>query len=279
MKEIKKEEFVSAVKNLLIQSHYFLPEDVLQSLKDAIKQEKDHLAKDVLLKILSNAELSSITGLSLCQDTGFPQFFINIGKGAYFDFIIEEEVINIVKIVYEEEKLRKSCVNDPLKREINTHCCTTYIEHNYIEDEKCEISVLIRGGGSENTTNSTLFLPTTDISQLYNNIKDTILKMLPYTCPPVVIGIGIGGSVEQSMILAKKSLLREIGNRNPDKFYSELEIKIKEAINQSKIGPLGLGGSFSVFDVFIEKAPTHIATLPVSVTLQCHSYRKGKVVI
>lgn len=279
MREIKKEEFIVAIKNLLIQCHYFLPEDLLQFIKDAIREEKDQVSKDVLLKILDNAEFSSVSCLPLCQDTGFPQFFVNIGRRIYFDFNLEETIMSTVSQLYEEEKLRKSCVSDPLRRNKNVHWSTIYIEHNYIEEEKCEISILIRGGGSENMTNTTLFLPTTDISQIYNNLVNTVLKMLPYTCPPVIVGIGIGGSVEQSMILAKKSLLREIGTRNLDTFYADIEIKLKDTLNQSNIGPLGLGGSFSVFDVFVETAPTHIATLPISITLQCHSYRKGKVVI
>lgn len=279
MREINKEEFVSIVTDLIIQTHYFLPDDVLQSLRNAIIEEDNKVAKDVLLKILENTEIASITRLPLCQDTGIPQFFINIGRNVCFNFNIEHTIKEIVEEIYEQEKLRKSCVDDPLTRNQNIHCCTVYIEHKFEQEQKFEISLLIRGGGSENTTDTRLFLPTSNIQEIFEYIVKAVLKMLPYTCPPVVVGIGIGGSVEYSMFLAKKALLRSIGERHPNKFYSDLEINIRNYLNQSNIGPLGLGGKFSVFDVFIEEAPTHIATLPVSITLQCHSFRRRRIIV
>jgi len=278
MRKIAKEEFVKAVKNLIIQTHYFLPEDVLESIKNYIPIEENEIAKDVLYKILENARIASLTGLPLCQDTGIPQFFLKVGKNAYFDFDLSSTLNEVVQKVYEEENLRKSCVVDPIRRKPQEHCFTLHIEHTN-EEEKCRIYLLIRGGGSENTSTTTTFLPTTDFSEIVYWIIDVVVKMLPYTCPPAVVGIGIGGSVEQSMLLAKKSFLRKINERNRDYFYSELEKQIKEKINGSAIGPLGLGGKISVLDVFIETAPTHIATLPVSVILQCHSYRRSSVVI
>ncbi len=278
MRRITKEEFVKAVKNLLIQTHYFLPEDVLESIKNSICEEKSEIAKDVLYKILENAHIASITGLPLCQDTGIPQFFLKVGKNLCFNFDLYTALDEVVQEVYEEENLRKSCVEDPLRRNRQRHCFTLYIEHTD-EEEKCKIYILIRGGGSENTFATTTFLPTTDFSEIIYWIIGVVVKMLPYTCPPAVVGIGIGGSAEQSIILAKKSFLRKINERNKDYFYSELEKQIKERINNSAIGPLGLGGQTSILDVFIETSPTHIATLPVSVVLQCHSYRRGVIVI
>lgn len=278
MRNIFKEEFVSSIKNLLFQTHYFLPEDVLQEIKNCVILETNDLSKDVLYKILENAKIASVTKLPLCQDTGIPQFFLKIGKNVYFDFNPEEVIKEVSIQVYEEEKLRRSCVLDPVARKPLLHCITSYIEY-YDEEEKCEIAVLIRGGGSENTSYTTTFLPTMDLTQIVEKIIEVILQMLPYTCPPAVVGIGIGGSVEQSMILAKKSLLRKIGQRNKNTVYSEVEKQIKKQINFSNIGPLGLGGKTSILDVFIETAPTHIATLPVSITLQCHSYRRGIIII
>ncbi len=278
MRVIERDEFVNKIKSLLIQIQYCLPEDFLYAIKEAIKTEKNDLAKDVLFKILENANYSSATKLPLCQDTGFPIIFIKIGKNISFSFDLISEINKIVQEVYEEEKLRKSCVVDPLKRAPLTHCC--FVSTEYIEDnERCIVETLIRGGGSENTSFSTMFLPTTEFDKIINYIIDTTIESLPFTCPPVILGIGIGGSVEQSMLLAKKALFRKINVRNKNSFYAEVEKYIKDKINMSNIGPLGLGGKTSVLDVFIETAPTHIATLPVSFVLQCHSLRRGSVVI
>ncbi|MFN3550559.1 MAG: fumarate hydratase [Endomicrobiia bacterium] len=278
MRKIFKEEFIASIKNLISQTNYFLPEDVLQEIKNCILQETNEIAKDVLYKILENAGISSSTKLPLCQDTGIPQFFLKIGKNICFDFNPEEVLKEITIQVYEKEKFRKSCVFDPIFRKPVSHCAAVYTEF-YDEEEKCEVSLLIRGGGSENTFYTTTFLPTTDMTKIVEKIIEVVLKMLPYTCPPAVVGVGIGGSVEQSLIIAKKSLLRKIGERNKNTIYAEIEKQIKKQINLSQIGPLGLGGETSLLDVFIETAPTHIATLPVSIILQCHSYRRGSVII
>ncbi len=277
MRIIEKDEFVNRIRSLLIQIHYSLPEDFLYVIKEAIKNEENDIAKDVLLKILENASYSSATKLPLCQDTGFPIIFIKIGKNICFNFDLLSVINEVVHEVYEKEKLRKSCVLEPIKRVTLSHHSFVYIEH--IEEEKCIVDILIRGGGSENTTFFNMFLPTEDFDKVLNYIIDTTIKILPFSCPPAILGIGIGGSAEQSMMLAKKALLRKINSRNKDNFYSEVEKYIKDRINMSGIGPLGLGGKTTLFDVFIETAPTHIANLPVSGTLQCHSLRRGSIVL
>ncbi|MEN3013395.1 MAG: fumarate hydratase [Endomicrobiia bacterium] len=278
MRIIEKDEFYFNVKNLLIQTHYFLPEDLILAIKEAIKIEEG-LARDALLKILENAETSSLTKLPLCQDTGIPQFFLNVGKGICFDFNLKEILEKITLEVYEEEKLRKSCVEDPLFRKQNFNFPTIFVEYDSGKEEKCEVSVLIRGGGSENMTSFSLFLPSANFQEVVKYIINEVKNLLKFTCPPVVVGVGIGGTVETSMYAAKKSLLRKIGERNKNEFYSETEVFLKQQLNLSNIGPLGLGGKTTVLDVFIEILPTHIATLPVSVTLQCHSYRRRSIEI
>lgn len=280
MRTIDKEQFVSAIKTLLIQSNYYLPEDFLEAIRQAIQVEKSTLARDVLLKILENAEIASITKLPLCQDTGIPQFFIEISKNLCFNFNIEKTIQQVISEIYDTEYLRRSCVADPLIRQPNIHWGSVYISYTNNEDvNKCKISVLLRGGGSENTIITKTFLPTTELQEIVNFTVEKTIQLLPYTCPPAVVGIGIGGTVEQSLMIAKKSLLRNIGERNKHTFYAELEKQIKQLINQSGIGPLGLGGVTSVIDVFIEVLPTHIAILPVSIVLQCHSYRKHTVFV
>lgn len=279
MKKITKDEFVSVIKGLILQANYFLPEDFLKSIKTAIENETDELAKDVLIKILNNAEVASKTKLPLCQDTGIPEFFIQIGKDVCFDFNPTRVIQETVEQVYNEEKFRCSCVLDPVRRIGSVHYSNVYIEYTDEIDSKCKVSVLIRGGGSENTSVVTSLLPTTDVQEIVSYITTTVTKLLPYTCPPAVVGIGIGGTIEESVILAKKSLLRKMSTRNKNYFYAELENQIKLQLNNSGIGPLGLGGKTSVIDVFIETSPTHIATLPVSIVLQCHSYRRHTVVL
>ncbi len=277
MKIISKEKFCNKLKNLLIELQYFLPEDVLKSIKNAWLKERNSLAKEVLQKILENAKISSVLKLPLCQDTGIPQIFLEIGEQYFFDFDIREAIRETVNEVYNTEKLRLSCVEDPLLRNKNLHCYTLYTE--FVKSDETKISVIIRGGGSENMSTNTNFLPNTDIEEIKNFITDTVIKMLPYTCPPVVVGIGIGGTFEYSSYLAKKSLLRKIGERNKNFFYAKLEKELYEKINSSGIGVLGLGGDTSVLDVFILSNETHIASLPISIVLQCHSFRRGSVII
>ncbi|MCS7231483.1 MAG: fumarate hydratase [Elusimicrobiota bacterium] len=276
MRIIEKEEFKRNVKNLLIQTHYFLPEDVILAIKEAIKIEEG-LAKDALLKILKNAEISSCLKLPLCQDTGIPQFFLNIGKNVYFDFNLKEVLNEIVTETYNQEKFRKSSVEDPLFRRNNFNFFTFFVDYKEENENECEVSILIRGGGSENMSRLNLFLPTTEFQEIIKYIINEVKNMLMFTCPPVVVSIGLGGSIDTNICMTKKALLRKIGERNKKEFYAETEIFLKQQINLSNIGPLGLGGKTTVLDVFIETLPTHIATLPVSINLQCHSYRRGSI--
>lgn len=277
MRTISLDLFSNTLKNLLTEIQYFLPEDVLESIKQAYIDETDVVSRDVLNNILQNAKVSAATKLPLCQDTGIPQIFLEVGTSVCFDFNLEETVKNVVNNVYDEEKLRKSCVSDPLVRNSNVHGYSLYNE--FVEGEMLKISVLIRGGGSENMSCLTTMLPGTSADEIKNFVVENVTKMLPYTCPPVIVGVGLGGTVDQSMILAKKSLFRDIRKRNKIKFYAILEEMIKNNINMTKIGALGLGGKVSVLDVFIEMLPTHIATLPVSIVLQCHSVRRASRII
>ncbi|MFQ3676068.1 MAG: fumarate hydratase [Endomicrobiia bacterium] len=277
IRTISLELFSNTLKSLLIETQYFLPQDVLESIQEFYVNETDTISRDVLNNILQNAKISSVTKLPLCQDTGIPQIFLEIGLQVCFDFDVNKTVAETVKNVYNDEKLRKSCVSDPLVRNTNVHCYSLYSET--VDGDKLKISVLIRGGGSENMTTLTTLLPGTTADEIKNFVVDNVIKMLPYTCPPVIVGVGIGGTVDQSMILAKKSLFRDIGKRNKIKFYATMEEMIKQNVNINGCGALGLGGRTSVLDVFVETSPTHIATLPVSIVLQCHSIRRASKVI
>ncbi|MCX8029899.1 MAG: fumarate hydratase, partial [Brevinematales bacterium] len=198
MRIIEKEEFKRNVKNLLIQTHYFLPEDVILAIKEAIKIEEG-LAKDALIKILKNAEIASHLKLPLCQDTGIPQFFLNIGKNVYFDFNLKEVLNETVTEVYEQEKFRKSSVEDPLFRKNNFNFPTIFIEYEKEDENECEVSILIRGGGSENMSRLNLFLPTTEFQEIIKYIIGETKNMLKFTCPPVVVSLGIGGTIDTTI--------------------------------------------------------------------------------
>jgi fumarate hydratase subunit alpha len=277
MRQISCELFSSTLKSLLVETQYFLSEDVLENLKELYVKETNPVSRDVLNNILQNAKISSATKLPLCQDTGIPQIFLEIGTQVQLDFDLLQTVENVVTTVYNNEKLRKSCVADPLVRNTNVYGYSLYSE--IVDGENLKISVLIRGGGSENMSILNTLLPSTSEEKIRDFIVENVIRMLPYTCPPVIVGVGIGGTVDQSMVLAKKSLFRKIGSRNKIKFYAILEEIVKNNINLSKIGALGLGGNVSVLDVFIEVLPTHIATLPISIVLQCHSVRRATKVI
>ncbi len=277
MRQISCELFSNTLKSLLFETQYFIPEDVLENIKECYINESDSISRDVLNNILQNAKLSAATKLPLCQDTGIPQIFLELGSYVYLNFNLEKTVKNVVNIVYNEEKLRSSCVSDPLIRKNNLHCYSLHVD--IVDNESLKVSVLIRGGGSENMSKTEMLLPGTTADEIKNFIVDNVINMLPYTCAPVIVGVGIGGTFEQSSLLAKKALLRNIGQRNQEKFYSMLEDMIKQNVNLKGCGALGLGGRVSVLDVFIETKPTHIATLPVSIVLQCHSVRKASKVI
>jgi fumarate hydratase subunit alpha len=274
MREIPYEKVVEAVKEMCILSNSVLGEDVYKALEEAFKREESPVGKEVLKQIIENDRIAKEEMLPICQDTGTAVVFVELGeevriKGGY----LKEAIYEGVRRGYDEGYLRKSMVVDPLRRK-NTGDNTPPIIHiELFPDDRLKITVAPKGGGSENMSVARLFPPAVGREGIKRFVVETVERAGGNPCPPVIVGVGIGGNFEYSAYLAKKAILRPIGSRNPDPYYGELEEEILEEINKLGIGPMGVGGNITAFDVHIEAYPCHIASLPVAVNIQCHAAR------
>lgn len=279
MRKISSAEITDKVKALIADTSFNLPEDVLLSLKDA-KAKETGIAKDVIEDILKNSEIAAKEQIPLCQDTGTANFFIKLGKDVEITGSTIYDAINTaVSQSYTENYLRKSIVSDPLVRKNTKDNTPANIYLDIVSGDKIEITFLPKGGGSENASLLKMLEPSSD----WHGVKETVLEAIKLkgsnACPPLVIGVGIGGDFASVGKIAKKSLLREIGSKNESSFYEQKEKELLDEINKLNIGPMGMGGKTTALAVFIETAPTHIASLPVAINIQCHSCRRKKIVI
>lgn len=273
---IDTEELIPVIAKLCMDACYHLNENVIQALKDAYEKEESPYGKDTLKLLLDNAELASKEEMPVCHDTGMTVVMMEIGEQVSWNGRPLVEAVNEgVRKGYIEGYLRKSVLADPLER-VNTNDNTPCVLHTEIvPGDKVKITVMPKGGGSENMGTFTNLVPADGIEGVKEFIIDSVLKAGGKACPPVVVGVGIGGTMDMTTLLAKKALLRPIGSRNPNPLYAKLEEELLEEINKSGIGPLGMGGRMTAFDVHIESYPCHITSLPVAVNLQCHSVRQA----
>lgn len=280
MRHIRKDDILQKIENLCADINYNLSDDVLAAVNKNIRNNGS-LSDAVLKEIVENAQIAKNEKIALCQDTGTANFFIRCGKNIFFEensdiySIIDEGVKN----GYKKYCLRKSIVADPIDR-INTGTNTpANIYVDFVEGDKIEITMIAKGGGSENASALKMLTPAAG----WNGIKDFIIDFVKQkganACPPLIIGVGIGGDFASVGLLAKKSLLRDIGSKNKDKKYDEREKELLSEINALKIGPMGLGGECTALALFIETKPCHIASLPVAVNMQCHSHRKKTIIL
>lgn len=277
---IDTEELIPVIAKLCMDACYHLNENVIQALKDAYEKEESPYGKDTLKLLIENAELASREEMPVCHDTGMAVVMMEIGEQVSWKGRPLVEAVNEgVRKGYIEGYLRKSVLADPLER-VNTNDNTPCVLHTEIvPGDKVKITVMPKGGGSENMGSFTNLVPADGIEGVKEFVIDSVLKAGGKACPPVVVGVGVGGTMEMTTLLAKKALLRPIGSRNPNPLYAKLEEELLEEINKSGIGPLGMGGRITVFDVHIESYPCHITSLPVAVNLQCHSVRQASAEI
>ncbi|MDS1030819.1 fumarate hydratase [Bacillota bacterium LX-D] len=280
MKEIAYGTIVEAVAELCIKANYFLSDDVKVALDEATKSELSPLGKEILQDLYSNVEIASREQVPICQDTGTAVVFVEIGQNVFINGGLLRDAINAgVKKGYSEGYLRKSIVSNPLQRE-NTGDNTPAIIHTeLVEGDSLKITVAPKGGGSENMSALTMLTPSAGIQGVKSFVLDTIKKAGPNPCPPIIVGLGIGGNFELAPLLAKKALLREIGQYNQDPIAAKLEKELFSEINCLGIGPEGFGGSTTTLAVNIELYPCHIASLPVAVNINCHVARHQSVII
>ncbi len=280
MREIHVDEIISKVKLLCIDANYNLSSDIKNAFNSFKEKEKSDLGANILDILLENSSIASNDKMPMCQDTGMAIVFVEIGQEVYIKGGLLEDAINEgVRQGYEEGYLRKSVVKDPINR-VNTGDNTPCIIHyNIVSGDKLKITVAPKGFGSENMSQIKMLKPSEGIE----GVKDFILKVVkeagPNACPPMVVGVGIGGDFEKCAILAKKALLRPIDKHSENQFYKDLEIEMLDKINNLGIGPQGFGGYTTAIGINIESFPTHIAGLPVAVNISCHATRHSSTVI
>jgi len=281
MKQIHVGSIIEAVRNICQEANFYLGDDVQRALEESLKIEESSTGRTIIEQILENAEIARKHRVPMCQDTGAAVFFVELGQEAQVvggDFT--EAINEGVRQGYREGYLRKSMVNDPLIDRKNTQDNTPAIIHTCIvPGDKLKITFAPKGGGSENMSVVRMMKPADGVEGVKDFVVDWVKRSGGNPCPPVVVGVGIGGTFEKCAQLAKISLLRELGRFNADPRFASLEKQLKEEINDLGIGPMGLGGRVTALAVHIETHPCHIASLPVAVNIQCHAARHKSVTL
>ena len=279
MREISALQITETVKKLCIEANYDLPEDMRSRILACQAAEPWPQAAQILSRIAENFQTASRERLPICQDTGMACVFLKIGQDVHISGDVTEAVNEGVRQGYREGYLRKSVVRDPLDR-VNTGDNTPAVIHfELVPGEEMEITVVPKGFGSENMSAIRMLPPSAGEQGVVDFVVKTVEEAGPNPCPPVVVGVGIGGTFEKAAFLAKSALLRSVEHRNPNSYYADLEGKILEKINALGIGPQGFGGKTTALAVNIETYPTHIAGLPVAVNISCHVTRHKKAVL
>lgn len=265
---------------MVIEANYFLPRDVMESLKKARENDDWKLSQDILDKIIENAEIASNERVPMCQDTGMTVVFVKMGQEVVIENGFIEDAINEgVRQGYEEGYLRKSVVKDPLNR-VNTKDNTpAVVNYEIVPGDKLTLIVAAKGFGSENMSRLKMLKPSDGLQGVKDFVLETVELAGPNPCPPIVVGIGIGGTFEKVTLIAKKALMRDLNKYNENPFYADLEKELLEEINALGIGPQGFGGKTTALKVAIEYYPTHIAGLPVAVNINCHATRHKEVTL
>ena len=281
MREINVEEITKTVEKLCIESNYYLPQDVKKALDNAVEKEESPLGKEILSDILKNQEVARTIHVPICQDTGLAVVFLELGQDVRLvGGNLNEAIDEGVRRGYLNGYLRKSVVDDPFIERKNTKDNTPAIIHTKIvPGDKIKLILAPKGGGSENMSALAMLKPSDGIKGIKKFVLDTVEKAGPNPCPPIIVGIGIGGTIEKTTLIAQQSLLRKVGEHNPNPKVANLEKKLLEEINKLGIGPQGFGGRTTALAVNIETFPAHIASMPVAINIQCHVARHQEAII
>ncbi|MEO0131855.1 MAG: fumarate hydratase [candidate division WOR-3 bacterium] len=280
MREIKYQDIVDTVARLCIEANCIIGEDVVDAFKRALQLEESPTGRDILKQLIENTEIAKNEMIPACQDTGTAVVFVELGSdvritgGELFDAINKG-----VAKGYTEGYLRKSIVADPLRRKNTGDNTPAVIHTEIVSGDRLKITVAPKGGGSENMSEVKMLTPAHGWEGIKKFVVDRVLRSKANPCPPIIVGVGIGGNFEKVAYLAKKALLREIGSVHPDPFYAEKEKELLEEINKTGIGPQGFGGRMTALAVFIETYPCHIASMPVAVNINCHAARHKTAVL
>ena len=281
MKEISVEDIARAVADLAVRACCRLPQDMVDGMRRAHQAEPSPVGKNILEQLLENASIAASDGIPICQDTGLAVIFADVGQdvrivgGAFEDAVNEG-----VRRGYVDGYLRKSCVAEPLFERKNTRDNTPAVIHTrLVPGDTLRLRLAPKGAGSENKSVVKMLVPADGIEGVRKVVLDAVLAAGPNSCPPMVVGVGLGGTMEMAAICAKRAAARDLESRNHDPRYAAFEEELLELINKTGIGPQGLGGLTTALKVHVEWAPTHIASLPVAVNINCHAARHAEVTL
>jgi fumarate hydratase subunit alpha len=281
---IEFKKIVDTIESLCTASAYELPSDVLAALEDAARKESNPAAAKILNRLIENARIAADEKVPLCQDTGLAVVFVEQGCEVFVKAdggrTLSDAINAGVAAGYKNGFLRSSVVADPLNKRENTGSNTpAVIHHSIVPGDKLKIAVITKGTGCENKSQFKMFKPTAGREEIIEGIVDVVKQAGADACPPLIIGVGIGGNFELSCLLSKKALLRNLRQKNDDEFYARLESDLLSRINALGLGPQGLGGDTTALACLIETAPCHIGSLPVAVSIECHSHRHKSAVL
>lgn len=279
MRIIETNQITEKIAELCVEANCRLGEDAVNALKAAEAAEQTPLGKNILANLLKNAEIADTENVPICQDTGMAVFFAEIGQEVFVNGNIERAIEQGVRKGYTEGYLRASVVEDPLRRKNTRDNTPPVVHYSFAEGDRIKITFAPKGFGSENMSALTMLKPSQGRQGVIDFVIETVKKAGASPCPPIVVGVGIGGTMEKSAILSKQALTRDIGGRNPDEYYAQMEEELLSKVNALGIGPQGFGGSVTALAVHIQACPTHIAGLPVAVNINCHVARHKTIYI
>lgn len=278
IKVIRVEQIIDAVARLCQQANYDLGQDVLDAIKNAYESEQSVTGKDILQQLVENARIAKDESVPMCQDTGFAVVFLELGQDVRIEGGGLEDAINEgVRKGYQEGYLRKSIVGHPLDRKNTGDNTPAVIHTRIVPGDRLKITVAPKGGGSENMSAIKMLKPAEGVEGVKNFVIETVKAAGPNPCPPIIVGVGIGGTFEKAALLAKEALLRPVGQASVDPYAAQLEKELLEEINKLGIGPQGLGGTTTALAVHVNTYPAHIASLPVAVNINCHASRHKEI--
>ena len=281
MRKIKANQIKNKVKELFLRANFYTNPDLIQRLKRALEEENSPIGKYVLKMIIENNKIASREEVPICQDTGLAVVFVEVGQEVHLvDGDFTEAINQGVKGAYQEGYLRKSVVDDPVFERKNTKTNTPAIIYtDIVPGDKIKFMVMAKGFGSENMSAIAMLKPADGEKGIVDFVVETVKKAGPNPCPPTIIGVGIGGTIDKAMVIAKKAIARKIGSYNKNVKYAAMEKEVLTKINNLGIGPAGLGGNITSLAVHIDYLPTHIAGLPVAVNVCCHAARHAEGII
>jgi len=279
MKTVSLAKVRDRIKDLVQEANFVLQDDVLAVVKEMEKKEESPAGKEVFSQILKNAEIAKEEKLGLCQDTGLAVYFVEIGEDVKLKKdaglkSLRDAITEGTRLGYGEGYLRKSVVEDPVRRKNTGDNTPAYIHWELVPGDAFKVTFVAKGGGAENMSAIRMFAPAAGLEGIEDFVVETADKGGSNPCPPIIIGVGVGGNFEYAALLAKKALLRKpLGSHNPDPYYADMEKRLLERINKLGIGPQGMGGRITALAVHVESFPCHIASMPAAVNIQCHSHR------